>query len=324
MAVKICPLIPAYPSWPAIHVAAWDKICLPELVVCDTNPQDGPIRDCEDTWNNSHCAHDENFFMRYEYGDLIQFQTKFRDFWNPDPELPVEGWNIFVKAKLISNDTGETLSEDVADFCSRYFVGWNGEGSIQVLEVDTSLPIFDDVVCWHLEFESYREQTIGEGEEAEDVTVIDSSACSEDWCNCGDCDPWPLLQSNIDGYDGHGYWHGEMASWIGNEIFLFNPAYRFPLEIVQVGTQITKEVTDTSTLDFEAGQVFHVGTIIPVPPYVINILTFGFLVGRILTFAGEQYSVDDVSPRRSNKRSEMLVFNFEIYKYVKRSKKGCN
>lgn len=323
MGVHICPFVPPEPGLPAIQLAAWEKICIPTPEICDPNPDDGPIRDCEDTWNNSHCVTDSDFFMKYAHGDKLQFQTKFRDFWNTDPENPDDGWDIFVKAKLISNDTGATLSEEVADFCSRYYVAWNGTESIQVLEVDTSLPIFDDVICWHLEFESYRVETVGEGEEAEDITVIDSSACSEDWCDCQECELQPVLKSNMTGYDGHGYWHGEVDSWVGNQVFVFNPAYRFPLEIVQIGTQMTKETTNTNTISFEGAQVYHIGTTEPVPPYVLNMLTFGFLTSRILTFAGEDYSTEDVSIRRTNKRSEMQVFTFELLKYARQQKREC-
>jgi hypothetical protein len=323
MSVKICPFVPPFPGLPQIQIAAWDKICLPVPVVCDPNPDSGPIRDCEDTWNNAHCVQDENYSMAYLHGDLIQFQTKFRDFWNTDPENPDDGWNLFVKAKLISNDDGSLLSDDVALFASRYYVAWNGVESIQVLEVDTSLPIFDDVICWHIEFESYRIETVGEGEEEVSTTIIDSTACTEDWCDCGDCEAQPLLTSNITGYDGHGYWHGDVSSWVGNEIFIFQPSYRFPLEIVQIGGQMTKETTRTQTLSFEGAAVFHVGTFIPVPPYVLNMLVFGFLSGRLLTFAGETYSTEDVSIRRTNKRSEMQVFTFELLQYVQQEKREC-
>lgn len=321
MGVHVCPIIPIFT---ANQDLAWEKICVPEAIVCDPNPENGPIRDCEDTWNNSHCVTDENFFMRYESGDLIQFQTKFRDEWNDDPDAPVDGWNTFIKAKLISNDTGATLSEDVADFASRYYVAWNGKESFQVIEIDTSLPIFDDVICWHLEFETYRIETINEGEEdEEDITIIDSTACSEDWCDCGDCDEWPLLESLITGYDGHGYWHGEAEAYVGTGYFVFKPAYRFPFEIVQVGSQISSIVTNTTTLDFEAAAVFTAGTIMPVPPYVLNMLTFGFLTGRLLNFAGKTYSREDISIRRTNKRSEMLVFTFDLLKYERQAKKDC-
>lgn len=317
MGVKVCPVIPLFT---AHQQQAWAKFCLPGRIICDTNPQDGPIRKCEDTWNNIYCQTDEPFFMQFKRGDLIRFQTKFRDQWNPDPENPADGWDVFVRAKLYNNDTGQLISDEVNDFASRWVVGWNGKESIQIIEIDTTKPAFDNVTCWHIEFETYRVET---DEEENETTIIDSTACTEDFCDCGECEDWPLLEAIVTGYDGHGYWHGALTGWTGTGNFTYSPAFRFPLEIVQTGNRNTRTVSERFDLDFQASKVFGVSTFTPVPPYVSNMLALGFLIGARLIFDSNMYDLEDTAYSRQITRTQMLTFTFEIYQHGKKQQREC-
>ena len=309
MGVKVCPILLGLPY---VQLAAWERLCALEFRPCNPNPESGPIKDCADTWNQIYCSHDGPFSMQYVRGDKIQFQTKFRDYYNPDEENPADGWNIFVIARLVTVDG--VISEDVADFCSKYFVGWNGVESIQSIEIDTSLPIFDEVECFHVEFES----RYLDGE----TIIIDSTACTEEWCNCFNCKPWPLLESQIKGYDGHGYWHGDMQSLQG-VYFTFSPKYRFPLELVQVGAGVSRILTPGGVQHFDSKLIYRVGTLEYVPPYVLNMLILGFITGKTIIFAGEIYETADTEISRSNTGSEMMIFKFELYNYGKKQKRNC-
>jgi hypothetical protein len=155
-----------------------------------------------------------------------------------------------------------------------------------------------------------------------EVVVIDSTACSEEWCNCFQCKPWPLLEAQIKGYDGHGYWHGDVTSFEGT-FFPFKPKYRFPLELVQIGGGISRIVTPGGVQDFDSRIIYRVGTYEYVPPFVLNMLILGFISGKELIFAGEVYETADTEVQRTNTGSEMMTFKFELYRYGKKTKRDC-
>lgn len=307
--IKVCPI-----GTVGDHNTAWINVCLPEFANCDPNPDDGLITDCEKTWNSRRCRTDYDFFMHYVKGDLIQFQVIFRDAYNTDKENPEYGWNDWLMARLYNDDTGQMLSDDVEDFCSREYTGWNGKESIGVLEVDTGAAIFDDVNCWHIEFESRYVE--------EDVVYIQSTACTEPFCACATCDHYPLVGSNMNNYDGLGYWHGAFEKVVG-DYFPFNPYYRLPIEIVQVGTGITKIVNDRETLDFDRRLVYRVGTTKLVPPYILNVVTLGFLSALNIIIDGEYYEADSLEVQRTNEGSEMMWFNFDVYKNERQKRNDC-
>jgi hypothetical protein len=323
MGVHVCDL--SLFNWSDAHQeAAWEKFCIPGRTVCDPNPDDGVITKCDQRWNENFCQNDREYTMAFRRGDKLHFQTKFRDFWNPDPEVPSGGYNDWIIVRLIKNGTNETLSEDVADFASRYWVGWNGQESIQVLEVDTQLPIFDDVECWHLEFESRRIETKGEEEEETEIIVIDSEACSEDFCDCDTCDVQPLFRAiHGQGYDGHGYYYGPVTNFVGNAFFLYNPAWRFPMEYLQIGGRVTRETSPTAVVDHDVSEVWHVGTITAVPPFVFNMVLKGILTALQVKINGKRFQIADRSITRTNNKSEMLTFTFEIYRNGKKQKTDC-
>jgi hypothetical protein len=299
---------------------AWIKVCIPDGVICDPNPKDGILNDCENTWNQIYCKTDRPFSMQYRRGDLIQFQTKFRDFWNDEAEQPDQGWNDFAIARLYNDENNQLLSDNVNDFASRFYVGWNGKESIQVIEIDTNKEIFDDVDCWHIEFES--RYVVVDAEENETV-IIDGTLCTEQFCDCGDCETWPTFEATHKSYDGHGYWHGNVSSWVGNSFFLFNPIYRFPVEVVQTGTRTRRIISPTDTVDFDTALIYTGGTIMLVPPFVLNMLSLGYLTAKNIIVNGVNYDTEDSEITRRNTGSEMQMFNFNLFKNGSKDQINC-
>lgn len=245
--------------------------------------------------------------MPYHPGDLIQFQTRFRDAWNADPESPTDGWNEFIIARLVNSATGEILSEDVTEFASRYLVGWERRGSYQLLEVDTALPIFSGVDCWHLEYEARRLN--GEN----DVTII-STGCTEEFCSIQNCDDYPLVQPIYNRFDGYGYWYGSPDAYVGSEEFKFQPEYRFPIDVIQTGGEIETQKSGDNLTAIRTSEVHIVETTERVPPYVFNLWLKMILPAISIDIDGIRYKYRGSGISRGNSGSEMFVFSLNLYR----------
>lgn len=301
------------------QVAQYRDYCVPGLEPCDPNPTDGIIQDCEDTWNRNFCRKDQCWSMPYQSGDKIQMQTRFRDLYNDDPAAPLAGWDDAFVVSLVDSATGEILSSLIADFASRYYVGWDGRGAYQVLEIDTSLPIFEGVTCWHLEFKAMQEITEGEST----ITVTHDSACSEDFCEIQDCDQYLRVEPIYSRRDGFGYWYGMPKAYHGSEPFAFNPVYRFPIDVVQVGGDLEKTIAGRNTVTAKTSRRYVCEMTELVPPYVFNQWLRMILPAPQIKIESETYTYPGGSVSRENRGSEMFIFSVTLYQDATQEETNC-
>lgn len=303
MGVNICPQIPVY-----FQDGFWYKVCLPEIVNCDPNPYDGLIGDCENNWNNTLCQSDLCFSMPVFRGDKIQLQTIWRK--PVDEETEFADW---VQVKLYNNN-GDLISDDLTDFLSKYGGFTSPRGDYQLYEIDTSLPAFDGVDCWHIEITTFVE---GEG-----GRLIKNFACSQDFCFIADCDSYPMFKPEIKAFDGFGYYYGEPVTWTDNN-FKFQPQYRIHGEVLLKGAESQKIVTGDSVSLLSVREVYHVDVLDWVAPYFLKLLVKTILAGKYVYVDGEKFETSDQTITRTNKGSRNLSISFNLYKNAEAKENVC-
>ena len=296
----------------------WRDFCIPDIQPCNPNPSDGLIRECGQTWNAGGCQH-KCWSFPYFGGDKIQLQTRLRDTWNTNPEAPDDGWNLAFTARLVDRNTGELLSEDVTEFCSRYLVGHDGQGSYQILEVDTSLEIFEDVACWAIEYGTNKPL----GEDEIEVSLTD---CTEDFCEvepCIDCDQWVKLKPKFKHYDGQGYWYGNPVAFAGPASFKFEPEYLIPAYLTQTGGEIIEGEFNPGNAAVETSKVWilEIGEL--VPPYVFNLFVKSILPASGIEINQEIFTYRPGTLTRDNRRSRLFIFSLNLYQDERQTKSSC-
>lgn len=305
MPVHVCSVAPTY-----YQTLAWEKYCLPEFQVCDPNPEDGLVKPCEETWNAILCPEDLCYSMPVLRGDLVHFQTRYRDNWN-DEDL-TDGIGTWIRVRLVSN--GETVSDVESDFMSRYMVGREKRGDYQLYEVDTSLPLFDDLNCWHLEFTVY--------DQTESELAIVNTGCTEEFCFITDCDQYMTFEPLIQKYDGFGYYYGDPINWVGDN-FNFNPVYRLRSAIHLKGIENQKVITGESVSLLNVREVYHVDILDWVAPYVLILLGKMLLAPKYTKIDGIKYETENQTITRRNKGNRNLSIIFNVYKNGETTSTDC-
>lgn len=280
-----------------------NEFCLPETIDCTPTPDDGLIQLCDERWNCNLCQTDKRYWVPYYAGDKFMLQLAFRDKYNPDPENPVDGWGTFVRAFLINSQTGATVSSNVADFASRYLVGWANGGSIQLIEVDTSLPAFNNLPCWRIEFKSYKPAGLG--------VEVDGEYCTNDFAMevCG----LVGIRSEIDGYDDMGNWYGEITGTIGvGDYFQFDNWIRAHASVTFTGIVNEKYIVGRRRAGGDTAEVHIFEILVAVPPFMFRYLTKAIFAGYEVEIDGKTYQCPSQSIQRKNKGSNMFVFSVDL------------
>lgn len=302
MGVHICPQVPVY-----IQEGFWYKVCLPDIVNCDPNPYDGLIGDCENNWNNTLCQQDLCFSMPVARGDKLQFQTTWKK--KVDPDDVFDSW---IKVKLYSN--GELVSDVPGDFLSRYGGFTSPKGDYQVYEIDTSLPAFEEVNCFHLEIQTFTGSDGGD--------IIENYGCTQDFCFIQDCDEYPLFKPEIKAFDGFGYYYGDPVTYT-DQNFKFAPEYRIHGQVLLKGAESQKVVTGDSVSLLSVREVYHVDVLDWTAPYFLKLLVKTILAGKYVYVDGEKFETSDQTITRTNKGSRNLAISFNLYKNVEAKEINC-
>jgi hypothetical protein len=283
------------------------EFCLPATIDCHPTPDDGFIALCADLWNCNLCQADRRYYIPYYAGDKYILQLGLMDNWNPDPEHPVDGWGIFIKAFLINAKTGGTVSSNIADFASRYFVGWADGHAVQFIEIDTSKPVFDNLPCWNIQFKTYKIE--GEGEEAE--TVEDGEYCSQHFQK-ERCELL-AIESEHDTYDDLGQWYGEVENQVGvGGSFKYSNWTRIHATVTFTGMDTEKFIVGEKRAGGTSTETHIFETNLMVAPFMFRHVMGAVFSAYNVLVNEKPYICQNQAVRRVNKGSNMFQFSVNL------------
>ena len=256
------------------------SVTLPIKEDCEPTQKDWILNDCDRVWCESKKSYDPAFTMVYEAGDKIQFQFRFVDEYNDDPTNPVDGWGAFIKATLNCSvgDDFTTLS----DFATG-MVGWDGNYSYQILEVDTAL--FARCKCWSLTVTSYKK--------AEGLDVVSQEICTEQF-GASKCDSVVKVQGVYTNYDCFGNWYGQpYPGYVGTKL-IYNNTLKFDGFLRDSGYSIKKELFIDRAKSVTTRKIWTLTFRNPVPAYVKNTRYGQLLAGEKLLIDDKEYLLESV------------------------------
>lgn len=223
--------------------------CLPKI---NCRP-DGTGIFTDESYNCNKCNSEPKAYMPWIQGDVIYFQTNFADAHHADIENPTDP---FAPTSSISSSTsyraelqypgGSSLI--LAEFSTGALVGWNGENSYQIVKVDTSLSLFDNLDCWELKVSSLD----ADGNEADYMTTqtFRKVICEGDTV-------W--IKSSYKTFDCFGNYYGEPVAYAG-DLILFNNGMRFNGIVVEVGISSAANYDFASNSGNNSSVIFRYNT----------------------------------------------------------------
>lgn len=269
-----------YSSYECTYLQDFNRsVTLPVKEDCEPTQKDWILNDCDRVWCESKKSYDSAFTMVYVSGDKIQFQFRFADEYNDNPENPADGWGSFVTASL-NCSTGSDLN-DYSDFATG-MVGWDGYYSYQILEVDTSLI---ECTCWSLTVTCYKK--------IEGSDVVAQTICTEQF-GLKKCDSVVKVQGIYTNYDCFGNWYGApYPGYVGTKL-IYNNALKFDGFLRDSGYSIKKELFLDSAKSVTTRKIWTLTLRQPVPAYVKNTLYGQLLAGEKLLIDDKEYLLESV------------------------------
>lgn len=240
-------------------------------VDCTPTCTDFYLSECAEQWNCNLEPCDKAFFNPYIAGDLIQFQTKFVDDFNPDETNPVDGWGDFITAEVCDME-GNILQTHLD--AARSIVGWDGTSSYQILEIDTT----GLSGCFSVNFQTFSAPG-----------VPDQTICSEHFKQVECNEPTVVIESSFSScYDCCGNYYGDPVGFMGDN-FNYSNKWRYWGKIIPAGVSVEKtRVSDTKVTDSTLTDLYYLAdTGRLFPPYAVNML-------YKLHLGAEKFTVDDV------------------------------
>ena len=277
-----------------------EEFCLPLKEICNPTPTDGILSLCSETYNCTRNRQLEDaYFHPYESGDLIQIQTQFFDFFNPDRTIPVSGWGSFVTAQLFDNNSN-LLSTNIDDFASMYYVAWNGSNSFQVIKVDTSLPIFANNPCWSIRFRSF-----------DDGLIQVEEYCSQDFGLAHECKDLITIKGEFDSFDCLGNDYRLPLTSVGTA-FKYDNTLKYYAVLRDEGGSVTKTVVKDTRTAIQAVHTSVIRLMRLIPSWVKNTLLKQHIGAQIFYVDGVEYLKDSWQIENENTKNNLFYFDIEI------------
>lgn len=278
------------------------QFCLPDVEICDETPTDGIVSACDDTWNCNICDGEKVYFNPYVRGDKIQIQTMFLDYYNPDKTDPASGWGTpatSYMAAVIYDNEGNSQSFNLSEFASRTMVAWNGTNSYQIIEIDTSLALFETLKCWTLEIRAY-----------DDANYVVQSVCTQHFAE-RPCDRTVLIKGTFRKFDCDSRYYGTPVAYNG-DLILYDNTFRYPAELVDTGARVSKTVVGSARTFVEHVKLWRLSFRALVPPYVKNTLSKQHLGAARLYIGGHEYTADNFRFQNENDQSRMFYIEVDV------------
>ncbi|MGV6816108.1 MAG: hypothetical protein ACWA44_02425 [Thiotrichales bacterium] len=274
------------------------RFCLPEKEICLSQPTDGILSECGQSWNCTKCAADSEYLIPFIRNDKIQILTRMYDGYNADPENPVHGWGTFIRAEFMGDVSGTITN--LAAFTSRKMVAWGCDQSYQILEVDTSL--FPDCI-FSIQITTYN--TSGD---------IIEQVCTQEYGEVNSKAKVVMLTGNNTKKDCFGGCYEAPDAYVG-DLIMYDNSIRLHGYIK--ASDISKEsivVQGTTTrTEFEDQYIFQLGA--PIPPFMHRVLMRQIMAGSTVTIDGETYDVpESLSSSNDLDRGYMFLYSLTLTK----------
>jgi hypothetical protein len=260
-----------------------DTICFPVRVDCEPTPEDGIYSQPGQEFNKNLCPGDSCYYMPFQKGDKIQFQTLFIDPMRDDPTT----YDALITVLLL-NPNGELISSNISEFATRKISGWTGSYNYQILEVDTSL-IDED--CFKLSFTSGETELV-----------------TQDFQLERNCSTTLLIRSTYPKSDCNKFWYAEPEEFTGDN-FTYDNSLRYYAWIKPDGDTISKERFGTKGTSARSENFYTLFMAGLVPYYVKSLLVNTHLAGDRIWIDNAEYNFDDVAIDVNRNSGNMISFD---------------
>lgn len=232
------------------------ELCFPSTLC--TDPSDTLFGD---NYNCNRCIGQPRAFMPWIVGDVFKIQTTLADLYNTDPADPSVGFNTSFKVELHTPTSVITMTNQ---FASKLMLGWSGTNSYQIIEIDTSLPAFENISCWELVVKQYNSE--------DDLISTIRSQTFKLVEACEEADT-VKINSTYNSYDCLGHYYGLPVAYVG-DLMQYRNIFRYWGLVVNVG--ISASSTGSNTNDIESAVIFRYNTTKWYPPYQRILLKTAF------------------------------------------------
>lgn len=254
-----------------------------------------------DQWNCNLCQSDRVFFTPVDDGYPFHIQTQFLDQYNTDPAAPTDGWGTWMTAKLYDSE-GNLISSDYTTFASNWVIGWSGEHSYQILEIDPGAAIFAGVDCFQIVLES----NILAGGLEELVT--------EQFKFLEACDKSVRLESGYPEIDCFNNYYAIPEVWLGSgdTPLLYSNRIIVKGELVDTGASYEKTISNNRVQSVDVRNFVRLYHADPWPPFMKNIISRQILPGSNILANEEPYELDTFSVVNLLTDTNMFIFYVDL------------
>lgn len=275
--------------------------CDIRTVDCSPDQPDSFFTECSRRWNPNKCVNESCYFTPWVRGEKFMIQTTFVDLISPDAENPTAAFDQVVRISIIDAVTGSTAGTGSAAVSDRFFNGWNGSNSFQVIEIDTSKPLFSGLSCWYIQVESI--DSIG--------TAL-KTICSHDYKEYFEtCDGLEIVtvEGRYGGFDCSGLYYLEPDEFVGTS-FAYENKMNIAARIVDGNDSFTKTLFSRSVVKTELTAVSNLVLMAAIPPGIKNFFVRNILSAPGLYVDGRPFEVDSFSlSNKLNSNQRMFLFN---------------
>lgn len=259
--------------------------CVLRVVDCDKTDGTLLLADCNQLWNCNRCQTDPEYWMPWVEGMTFMLQTHFVNTAQVDPETPTAGWGDYVKAELLDLEFN-VIEGSYLNLASRYLVGWTGEASYQVIEIDTSLPAFDSIDCFIIRLSAL---------DSEGATY--KTLCTHHFRKLGPCEEALRLEGVYGLYDCYENFYGtpEEDAYMGNERFQYSNALYYKASIRTYQDSFEKTLVNNRVVSVSQTYSYRLAFHDFLAPYASRIITRQILPAPTVAVGGEIYTINSFS-----------------------------
>lgn len=274
------------------------------------------IRDCEGTpnellltddtpWNCQLCQTDAPFSIPYYRGAKFMLQTRFVDILSPDPTTPTTPWGTGWVAELYDSD-GNLVTDNFDLFASRYLAAWDGRGSYQVIEIDTSLDQFNFLDCWSVKIIALDSEGNNIGEYVSHHFRETKSMC----------DRLVWIEGLYENYDCYGQYYGDPVGVITKfEEFRYTNAILAPFHVLDWEDTFEKTIFSGKTVVTELSRTYLAAMQEIIAPFFKNYISRVILPAQEVYFDEQLYEIDEFTlDNKLNTGTRMFLFDIQLIK----------
>lgn len=256
--------------------------CVLRVVDCDKTNGTLLLTDCDKLWNCNRCQTDPQFWMAWVDGMKFMLQTQFVNTSQVDPETPTAGWGDYIKAELLDVNFN-VIESNYQNIASRWMVGWDGDTSYQIIEIDTSLTAFNSLECFIIRISGL-----------DSFGATYKTLCTHHFRRLQECEEAILIEGVYglsDCFDNF-YSLPDEGAWYGSERFAYSNALYYKASVKDYRDSFEKEIVNNRVVSVtqisSTRLVFHDF----LPPFASRIITRQMLPAPVVAVNGISYTID--------------------------------